>query len=198
MHLSGLTKISELSANGLILFTVQYSNLLQDLSSVEEQSNLLCNADARKWRKNRVSHSCFPSIACRRLWSSLFFASLGALWKKIPQIVIQCLWQVCRLRDDLLPSLCVLQDRPSAQSQRWNISKPWVPFLLCLVQTWPSFRTGLQILDQKWRAQQSPSTQSDDLRQFSPSKPLKTKQHSWIPCTTYIFWSPRDHFNRSK
>lgn len=92
---------------------------------------------------------------------------------------------MCRLRDDLLPSLCVLQDRPSAQSQRWNISKPWVPFLLCFVQTWPSFRTGLQILDQKWRAQQSPSAQSDDLRQFSPSIPLKTKQHSWILCTTF-------------
>lgn len=114
----------------------------------------------------------------------LFFTSLGALWKKIPWTFIQCLWQVCRLRDDLLPSLCVLQDRPSAQSQRWNISKPWVPFLLCFVQTWPSFRTGLQILDQKWRAQQSPSAQSDDLRQFSPSRPLKTKQHSWIPCTS--------------
>lgn len=137
--------------------------------------------------KTGYSKSCFSSIACR-LWSSL-------LWKKIPQMFIQCLWQVCRLRDDLLPSLCVLQDRPSAQSQRWNISKPWVPFLLCLVQTWPSFRTGLQILDQKWRAQQSPSAQSDDLRQFSPSRPLKTKQHLWIPCTTYIFWDLRDHCN---
>lgn len=122
--------------------------------------------------KNRVSHS----KSCFRRRSSLFFASLLSSRKKIPRVFIQCLWQVCRLRDDLPPSpLCVLQDRPSPQSQRWNISKPWLPFLLCLVQTWPSFRTGLQILDQKWRAQQSPSAQSDDLRQFSPSRPLLTK-----------------------
>lgn len=108
-----------------------------------------------------------------------FFFHIGPtfqeLYKQNPT-ASQCLWQVWRLLEDLLWSpRCVRHDRPSSQSQRWKISSPWVPFRLCLVQTWPSFRTGLQILDQKWRAQHSPSAQSEDLKQVSPSRPETLK-----------------------
>lgn len=60
---------------------------------------------------------------------------------------------------------------PSAQGQRWKISRPWAPFRRCRVHTCPSRSTGLQILDQKWRAQHSPAAQSDERRQKSPSSP---------------------------
>lgn len=68
---------------------------------------------------------------------------------------LQIFWHMCSL--DLVEeveSFHTLQERPLAQSQRWKISKPWAPFFLCLVHTSPCLSTGLQILVQKWRAQQ--------------------------------------------
>lgn len=91
--------------------------------------------------------------------------------------VCQRLWQVCRFRAAVLLTPWSLspfsgrQVRPSPQSQRWNSSKPWVPFLRWRVHTWPSVSTGLQIRDQKCLAQHRPSEQSADLRQVSPSWP---------------------------
>lgn len=81
-------------------------------------------------------------------------------------------WQVWRFR--LFPpgfSLWPRQVRPEPQSQRWKISRLWAPFRRWRVHTCPSVSTGLQIRDQKCRAQQSPSTQSEDLRHVSPSPP---------------------------
>lgn len=68
---------------------------------------------------------------------------------------LQIFWHMCR-RDlvEEVASFHTLQERPLAQSQRWKISKPWEPFFLCLVHTSPCLSTGLQILVQKWRAQQ--------------------------------------------
>lgn len=68
---------------------------------------------------------------------------------------LQIFWHMCSL--DLVEEVAsfhTLQARPLAQSQRWKISKPWAPFFLCLVHTSPCLSTGLQILVQKWRAQQ--------------------------------------------
>lgn len=81
-------------------------------------------------------------------------------------------WQVWRFRLSAPGfSLWPLQVSPEPQSQRWKISKLWAPFLRWRVQTCPSVSTGLQIRDQKCRAQQSPSRQSEDLRHVSPSPP---------------------------
>lgn len=89
----------------------------------------------------------------------------------------QRLWQVCRFRAAVLLTLWSRspfsgrQAMPSPQSQRWNSSKPWVPFRRWRVHTWPSVSTGLQMRDQKCLAQHRPSVQSADLRQVSPSWP---------------------------
>lgn len=90
----------------------------------------------------------------------------------------QRLWQVCRFRAAVLltpwsrSAFSGLQAKPSPQSQRWNSSKPWVPFLRWRVHTWPSVSTGLQMRDQKCLAQHRPSEQSADLRHVSPSCPV--------------------------
>lgn len=81
-------------------------------------------------------------------------------WRRRPrrrqqQRPLQIFWHMCSL--DLVEEVAsfhTLQERPLAQSQRWKISKPWAPFFLCLVHTSPCLSTGLQILVQKWRAQQ--------------------------------------------
>lgn len=94
-------------------------------------------------------------------------------------------WQVwrCRLSAPGF-SLWPRQARPEPQSQRWKISRPWAPFRRWRVHTCPSVSTGLQIRDQKCRAQHSPSKQSEDLRHVSPSPPdrdetdYKSHQHS--------------------
>lgn len=81
-------------------------------------------------------------------------------------------WQVCRRDVSAGPcSRCPRHASPSAHWQRWKISRPCEPFRRCRVHTWPSRSTGLQILDQKWRAQHSPAAQSDERRQKSPSSP---------------------------
>lgn len=86
--------------------------------------------------------------------------------------VAQCRWHVCRRDASAGPcSRCRRHASPSAHWQRWKISRPWAPFRRCRVHTCPSRSTGLQILDQKWRAQHSPAAQSDERRQKSPSSP---------------------------
>lgn len=92
-------------------------------------------------------------------------------------IIIQIFWHTWSLDlEEEVASFHTLQDSPLAQSHRWKISSPWDPFLRCLVHTSPWCSTGLQILVQKWRAQQCPSIQSDDRRQGSPSCPKKSNQ----------------------
>lgn len=91
-------------------------------------------------------------------------------------------WQVCRfLVSAPTFSLWPLQDRPTPQSQRWKISRPWVPFLRWRVHTCPSVSTGLQMRDQKCRAQHRPSRQSEDRKHVSPSPPDREK---WQWCQT--------------
>lgn len=99
--------------------------------------------------------------------------------------VRQIFWHTWSLAfEEYVASFQTLQDKPFAQSHLWKISSPWEPFLRCLVQTSPWWSTGLQILVQKWRAQQNPSMQSDDRRQGSPSCPTekkkKKKRKRWI------------------
>lgn len=84
----------------------------------------------------------------------------------------QCRWQVCRRDASAGPcSRCRRHASPSEHGQRWKSSRPCVPFRRCRVHTCPSRSTGLQILDQKWRAQHSPAAQSEERRQKSPSSP---------------------------
>lgn len=114
----------------------------------------------------------------------------------------QRLWQVCRFRAAVLLTLrsrsplSGRQARPSPQSQRWNSSNPWVPFLRWRVHTWPSDSTGLQMRDQKCLAQHRLSEQSADLRQVSPSWPADgrgikvcyTKKRLHWKLRVFFFW----------
>lgn len=103
--------------------------------------------------------------------------------------VHQIFWHTWSLAfEEYVASFQTLQDKPFAQSHLWKISSPWEPFLRCLVQTSPWWSTGLQILVQKWRAQQNPSMQSDDRRQGSPSCPTgkKKKRKRWIKGVTRV------------
>ncbi|TNN81792.1 hypothetical protein EYF80_007921 [Liparis tanakae] len=70
--------------------------------------------------------------------------------------------------------------RPSPQSQRWNSSKPWVPFLRWRVHTWPSDSTGLQMRDQKCLAQHRLSEQSADLRQRFPAQHMASRAQRFL------------------
>lgn len=82
-----------------------------------------------------------------------------------------------------LPVAWLRHNSPGPQSQRWKISGAWAVSLCPLLeQTCPSNRTGLQILVQKWRAQQSLGPQSKVLRQLSPSCPVTrlTRALAWM------------------
>lgn len=61
-----------------------------------------------------------------------------------------------------------------------------------LEHTCPSSRTGLQILVQKWRAQQSPGPQSEVLRQLSPSCPVTRCKNTLacLPWSVLVYVTP--------
>lgn len=114
------------------------------------------------------SKSYFPP--CYNALNTQIHSLLGMIFLRGDHIF----WHTWSLAlEEYVASFHTLQDRPFAQSHRWKISSPWEPFLRCLVQTSPWWSTGLQILVQKWRAQQNPSMQSDDRRQGSPSCPAE-------------------------
>lgn len=136
-----------------------------------------------------VSVSTWPILSGpgAPLATSFLLKKLGKhRWWRQLQTACQFLWQTLKRDPCCIPPADRLQDKPEPQLQRWKISGPGAPsFCPRLEHTWPSVRTGLQILAQKWRAQHSPGAQSDVRRQLSPSwaggKQHKTKSIS-LPC----------------
>lgn len=156
--------------------------LLSAISAGKNVSCVGCLVCVSIFGEHKVWRGGFVSVCsvchwfidvCLCVWVDVgfYFSVSLSVW------LCQRLWQVCRFRAAVLltpwsrsPFSC-RHTRPSPQSQRWNSSKPWLPFLRWRVHTWPSVSTGLQMRDQKCLAQQRPSEQSLDLRHASPSWP---------------------------